>query len=133
MDGLTASPEATKTLVLTHGNIEMSSRYHAPFQPFVWDQRPLRILCLLPLAFLSTLPLCLLGRNQAGSVLSTASSPRPISTTSTDSRALSGSSTVSVCWDEQGLETVKQQRKKEREVKWQSDEKMDRRASKESR
>ena len=42
---------------------------------------------------------------------------RPELLASTDSRASSGSSTTSVRWDEQGLETVREQRKKEREVK----------------
>jgi serine/arginine repetitive matrix protein 2 len=73
------------------------------------------------------------NRSQAGSVLSTGSSLRPVSLTSTDSRASSGSSTVSVCWDEQDLETVREQRKKGREVKRQIEEKSDRRSSKESR
>ena len=75
----------------------------------------------------------ILGRNRSGSVLSTGSSLRPLSTTSTDSRASSASSTASVRWDEHGLETVKEQRKKEREVKRQNDEQSDRRASRESR
>ena len=42
-----------------------------------------------------------------------------LSRTSTDSRASLGSSSASVRWDEQGLETVKEQRKKEREVRLQ--------------
>ena len=75
----------------------------------------------------------ILSRNRSGSVLSTESSLRPVSLTSTDSRASSGSSSVSVRWDEQGLETVREQRKKEREVKRQTEEKSDRRSSKESR
>lgn len=77
----------------------------------------------------------ILGRNRSGSVLSTGSSLRPLSTTSTDSRAssASASSTASVRWDEHGLETVKEQRKKEREVKRQNDEQSDKRASRESR
>ena len=74
----------------------------------------------------------ILGRDRSGSVLSTGSSLRPLSLTSTDSRASSGSSSASVRWDEQGLETVKEQRKKEREVKRQNEEKSDRRSSKES-
>ena len=81
---------------------------------------------------LSVDPATMVGRNRFGSVLSTGSSLRPLSLTSTDSRA-SSASTVSVRWDEQGLETVKEQRKKEREDKRQSEEKSDRRASKESR
>jgi serine/arginine repetitive matrix protein 2 len=75
----------------------------------------------------------ILSRNRSGSVLSTGSSLRPVSLTSTDSRASSGSSTASVRWDEQGLETVREQRKKEREVKRQIEEKSDKRSSKESR
>ena len=75
----------------------------------------------------------ILSRNRSGSVLSSESSLRPVSLTSTDSRASSGSSTTSVRWDEQGLETVREQRKKEREVKRQTEEKSDRRSSKESR
>jgi serine/arginine repetitive matrix protein 2 len=65
-------------------------------------------------------------------VLSSESSLRPVSLTSTDFRALSGSSTASVRWDERGLETVREQWKKEREVKRQNEEKADRRSSKES-
>jgi len=75
----------------------------------------------------------ILSRKRSGSFLSSESSLRPVSLTSTDSRASSGSSTASVRWDEQGLETVKEQRKKEREAKRQSEEKSDRRSSKESR
>ena len=41
----------------------------------------------------------------------------PVLLASTDSWASSGSSTMLVRWDEQGLETVREQRKKEREVK----------------
>ena len=75
----------------------------------------------------------ILNRNRSGSVLSSGSSLRPVSLTSTDSRASSNSSVASVRWDEQGLETVREQRKKEREVKRQTEEKSDRRSSKESR
>ena len=74
-----------------------------------------------------------LSRNRSGSVLSTGSSLRPVSLTSTDSRASSGSSTASVRWDEQGLETVREQRKKERETKRLTEGKSDKRSSKESR
>ena len=73
----------------------------------------------------------MVGRNQSGSVLLTGSSLRPLSLTSTDLRA-SSASTVSVHWDKQGLEVVKKQQKKEREVKMQSEDKSDRRALKES-
>ena len=74
----------------------------------------------------------ILGRNRSGSVLSTGSSLRPLSLTSTDSRVSSNSSTASVRWDEQGLETVKEQRKKEREVKRQNEEKSNKRESRRS-
>ena len=56
---------------------------------------------------------------------------RPLLLTSTDLRA-SLASTVSVCWDEQGLEMIKEQQKKEREDRRQSEGKSDRRSSKES-
>ena len=72
----------------------------------------------------------ILSRNRSCSVLSTESSLRQVSLTSTDSRASSGSSAASVRWDEQGLETVREQRKKEREAKRQIEEKSDRRSSK---
>ena len=74
----------------------------------------------------------ILSRNRSGSVLSTESSLRPVSLTSTDSRASSGSSTVSVRWDEQGLEMLREQRE-EREVKRQIEKKLDRQSSMESR
>ena len=80
---------------------------------------------------LSIDPATMVGRNQSGSVLLTGSSLRPLSLTSTDLRA-SSASTVSVHWDKQGLEVVKKQQKKEREVKMQSEDKSDRRALKES-
>ena len=80
---------------------------------------------------LSVDPATMVGRNQSGSVLLTGSSLRPLSLTSTDLRA-SSASTVSVHWDKQGLEVVKKQQKKEREVKMQSEDKSDRRALKES-
>ncbi|KAF8878425.1 hypothetical protein BD779DRAFT_1663807 [Infundibulicybe gibba] len=54
-----------------------------------------------------------MGRDRAGSTMSSGSSLRPLSTTSSTSRA-SSSSSASVRWDEEGLETVKEQRKKER-------------------
>ena len=82
---------------------------------------------------LSIDPATMLGRNQSGSVLLTGLPP--LSLTSTDLRA-SSALTVSVHWDKQGLEVVKElvkeQQKKEREVKMQSEEKSDRRALKES-
>ena len=78
---------------------------------------------------LSVDPATMMGRNRSSSILS---SLRPLSLTSTDSRA-SSTSTVSVRWDKQGLETVKEQRKEEREDRRQSEEKSDRRVSKESR
>ncbi|KIK67170.1 hypothetical protein GYMLUDRAFT_69362 [Collybiopsis luxurians FD-317 M1] len=57
------------------------------------------------------------ARMRSGSTMSTASSLRPMSTTSSTSRASSGSSAVSVRWDEAGLETVKELRRKEKETK----------------
>ncbi|PPQ91217.1 hypothetical protein CVT25_001175 [Psilocybe cyanescens] len=84
------------------------------------------------------------------SVLSSGSSLRPLSTTSTNSRMsqVSGTSSgsahsgsaASVRWDEQGLETVREMRKRERKAaadedkeKDGEDEKKERRASRESR
>jgi serine/arginine repetitive matrix protein 2 len=55
----------------------------------------------------------ILGRGRSGSVLSNGSSLRPVSTASSNSRVSSNSSS-SVRWDEEGLETVKEQRRKER-------------------
>lgn len=55
------------------------------------------------------------GRGRAGSVMSTASSLRPMSTTSCTSGASSGSSAAaSVKWNEEVLESVKEQRRRER-------------------
>ncbi|KAK2467490.1 hypothetical protein APHAL10511_000345 [Amanita phalloides] len=56
----------------------------------------------------------ILSRGRSGSVLSNESSLRPMSTASSNSRVSSNSSGSSVRWDEEGLETVKQLRKKER-------------------
>ena len=58
-----------------------------------------------------------MGRDRAGSTMSTASSLRPVSVASSLSRASSGSSCASVKWDEEGLETVREQRKRERASK----------------
>ena len=55
-----------------------------------------------------------MGRDRAGSTMSTSSSLRPVSVASSLSRASSGSSSASVKWDEEGLETVREQRKRER-------------------
>ncbi|TFK33165.1 hypothetical protein BDQ12DRAFT_448473 [Crucibulum laeve] len=56
-----------------------------------------------------------LGRDRAGSTISTASSLRPVSIASSASRGSSNSSgAASIRWDEEGLETVKEQRRKER-------------------
>ncbi|KAI0309656.1 hypothetical protein OF83DRAFT_1179371 [Amylostereum chailletii] len=63
----------------------------------------------------SSINLGIVGRGRSASTLSTASSLRPPSTASGNSRTSSTSAT-SVKWDEQGLETVKEQRKLEREV-----------------
>ncbi|KAH7884200.1 hypothetical protein F5I97DRAFT_1671717 [Phlebopus sp. FC_14] len=60
----------------------------------------------------------ILARGRAGSMMSTASSLRPMSTSSCVSGASSGSSVAaSVRWDEAGLETVKEKRRKEKEGK----------------
>ncbi|KAF9258752.1 hypothetical protein L218DRAFT_711641 [Marasmius fiardii PR-910] len=58
----------------------------------------------------------------ATSIMSSGSSLRPLSTTSTTSRESSGSSAASVKWDEEGLETVKELRRKEKESKRRSQE-----------
>lgn len=55
----------------------------------------------------------ILARGRSGSTMSTASSLRPMSTAS----GASSNSSISVRWDEAGLETVKENRKKERECK----------------
>ncbi|KAI6113748.1 hypothetical protein EDD16DRAFT_1802786, partial [Pisolithus croceorrhizus] len=55
----------------------------------------------------------ILARGRSGSTMSTASSLRPRSTAS----GASSNSSVSVRWDEAGLETVKESRRKERESK----------------
>ncbi|THU90173.1 hypothetical protein K435DRAFT_864575, partial [Dendrothele bispora CBS 962.96] len=62
------------------------------------------------------------GRARSGSCVSTGSSLRPMSTTSSTSRTSSGSSAASVRWDEEGLETVREQRRRERESKRLSEE-----------
>ncbi|KAL0562882.1 hypothetical protein V5O48_019196, partial [Marasmius crinis-equi] len=59
----------------------------------------------------------------ATSIMSSGSSLRPMSTTSsTNSRESSGSSAASVKWDEEGLETVKEQRRKEKASRRRSEE-----------
>ncbi|KAF8959872.1 hypothetical protein BDZ97DRAFT_1666634 [Flammula alnicola] len=71
-----------------------------------------------------------------GSVVSSASagsSLRPLSTTSSTSRASSRSSGGSVRWDEEGLETVREQRNKEREERRKDEERAERRTSRESK
>ncbi|KAF8839757.1 hypothetical protein BDN67DRAFT_736710 [Paxillus ammoniavirescens] len=58
----------------------------------------------------------ILARGRSGSTMSTASSLRPMSTSSCTSRGSSGSSVAaSVRWDEAGLETVKEIRRKDKE------------------
>ena len=58
----------------------------------------------------------ILARERSGSTMSTASSLRPMSAKSRISRESSGSSgTASVKWDEAGLQTVKEIRRKDRE------------------
>ena len=130
--GLTASPEAKKTLGPKKHNILGLGLPSTMRLPTVRSGSTASSNIAPVATRLSVDSATILGRNRAGSVLSTTSSLRPVSTTSTESRLSSGSSTASVRWDEQGLETVKEQRKKEREVKRQSDEKSDRRSSKES-
>ncbi|KAG8220621.1 hypothetical protein J3R82DRAFT_2877 [Butyriboletus roseoflavus] len=59
-----------------------------------------------------------LARGRSGSTMSAASSLRPMSTKSCGSRESSGSSGVaSVKWDEAGLQTVKEIRRKEKETR----------------
>ncbi|KAL1696581.1 hypothetical protein GGG16DRAFT_85014 [Schizophyllum commune] len=60
------------------------------------------------------------GRDRAGSVLSTASSLRPPSTASGDSRLSSGSSFRSVRWDDRGLQHASERIKKDRQDKRES-------------
>ena len=70
-------------------------------------------------------------RDRLPSTMSTASSLRPMSTSSGDSGA---SSAISVRWDEEGLETVKEMRKKEKESRRSSqDSERVAKSSKESR
>ena len=130
--GLTASPEAPKTIApKKHGilGLGLPSTIRLPTV-----RASSTASTVAPVVNrLSADSANILSRNRSGSVLSSESSLRPVSLTSIDSRASSGSSTASVRWDEQGLETVKEQRKKEREVKRQIEEKSDRRSSKESR
>ncbi|GLB36845.1 hypothetical protein LshimejAT787_0311320 [Lyophyllum shimeji] len=75
------------------------------------------------------------GRDRAGSVVSTstASSLRPLSTTSSMSGSRVSSSGSSVRWDEDCLETVKEQRKRERREKEQERAKDGKGKEKESR
>jgi serine/arginine repetitive matrix protein 2 len=130
--GLTASPEAPKTIGPKKHSILGLGLPSTMRLPTV--REPSTSSSVAPVANrLSADSANILSRNRSGSVLSSESSLRPVSLTSTDSRASSGSSTASVRWDEQGLETVREQRKKEREVKRQIEEKSDRRSSKESR
>ncbi|EPQ51625.1 hypothetical protein GLOTRDRAFT_117955 [Gloeophyllum trabeum ATCC 11539] len=60
------------------------------------------------------------GRNRAPSTLSNGSSLRPLSTSSERTGKSSSGSMISVKWDEQVLETVKERTKKERQVKRQA-------------
>ena len=79
------------------------------------------------LAVDSALAMCA-GRERLPSTMSTASSLRPMSTSSGDSGA------SSVKWDEEGLETVKERRRKERESRKSSrDAERGAKSSKESR
>ncbi len=81
------------------------------------------------------------GRDRAASVASSnGSSLRPVSVASSNSRLSTGSSVISgtsgtsVRWDEEGLETVREQRRKDREERRLSEDSVaERRTSKESR
>jgi serine/arginine repetitive matrix protein 2 len=131
--GLTASPEAPKTITPKKKSIIGLGLPSTMRLPTV--RGPSTSSSVAPVANrLSADSANILSRNRSGSVFSTESSLRRVSLTSTDSHASSpGSLTASVRWDEQGLETVREQRKKERETKRQMEEKSDRRSSKESR
>lgn len=130
--GLTASPEAPKTIGPKKHSILGLGLPSTMRLPTV--RGPSTSSSVAPVSNrLSVDSTTILNRNRSGSVLSSESSLRPVSLTSIDSRASSGSSAASVRWDEQGLETVREQRKKEREAKRQIEEKTDRRSSKESR
>ena len=131
--GLTASPEATKTLGPKRKHSVLGLGLPSTIRlPIVRTGSTASSNIAPVTGRLSVDPAAMVDRSRSSSVLSTGSSLRPLSLTSTDSRA-SSASTVSVRWDEQGLEMVKEQRKKEREDKRQSEDKSDRRASKESR
>ena len=132
LGGLTASPEAPKTIGPKKHSILGLGLPSTIRLPAV--REPSASSSIAPIANrLSADSANILSRNRSDSVLSSESSLRPVSLTSTDSRASSSSSTASVRWDEQGLKTVREQRKKEREVKRQVEEKLDRISSKESR
>ena len=129
--GLTASPEAPKTIGPKKHSILGLGLPSTMRLPTVRGSSTSSTIA--PVANrLSVDSANILNRNRSGSVLSSGSSLRPVSLTSTDSHASSNSSNASVRWDEQGLETVREQRKKEREVKRQNEEKSDKRSSKES-
>jgi serine/arginine repetitive matrix protein 2 len=129
---LTASPEAPKTISPKKHSILGLGLPSTMRLPTVRGSSA--SLILAPVANrLSVDSADILSHDRSGSVLSSESSLRPVSLTSTDSRASLGSSTASVRWDEQGLETVREQQKKEREAKRQIEEKSDRRSSRESR
>ena len=135
--GLTASPEAPKTIGPKKHSIlglGLPSMMHLPTVHGSSTSLTATVAPVAPVANqLSVDSANILSCTRSGSVLSSESSLRPVSLTSTDSWASSGSSTASVRWDEQGLQTVREQRKKEREVKRQTEEKKsDRRSSKES-
>ena len=131
--GLTASPEAPKTIGPKKHSILGLGLPSTMRLPTVRGSTSTSSSAAPVSNRLSVDSANILSRNRSGSVLSTGSSLRPVSLTSTDSRASSGSSAASVRWDEQGLETVREQRKKEREAKRQTEEKSDKRSSKESR
>ena len=76
----------------------------------------------------------ILARGRSGSTMSTASSFRPMSTKSCVSRQSSGSSgAASVRWDEAGLQTVKEIRRKDKEARSKEKEKAESKEKKKSK
>lgn len=117
---LTASPEVNKTLgrkkhsILGLG-LPSTMRLQTVRNGSTASSIPPATISGNRLSVESTVPV--IGRDRAGSTISTGSSLRPVSVASSLSRASSGSSCASVKWDEEGLETVREQRKRERASK----------------
>ena len=110
--GLTVSPEATKTLGPKKKHSVLWLGFPSTIRlPTVRTGSTASSNIAPVTGRVSVDPATMVGRSRSGSVLSTGSSLRPLSLTSTNSRA-SSASTISVRWDERGLETVKEQRKK---------------------